>query len=308
MSQNAPQASVSISGEDVASSTGVLLQSIASTNGYFNFNTGTDVDFSSTPAEIVVNDQASSNVDENLTFNPTLLASDLSGAFLYKQTDPNASGGVLNADEITLKIDAAGYSAFKSALWTQLKESATGDNGVAIASSLGDYVVGLIAWSVFGNYRAVAPIVNDQELTDHVDGLQATVADKVAKALVTFTSGDLEANNETSFNKNDVSGCPMGDVLTTMIKYHPDRFTDNDVSDFKGIPFRAGDVIEFTVTLTNLKVVESNNTSSAYLKAEKSLPYDAKINTDGYLIGGVNKAETSPDDRKWVVGCKMTLQ
>lgn len=275
---------------------------IASGNGYFNFNCGSELDFAGVEAQIVVNDQASADVDENLTFNATLTADEIAGAFKYKQKGANTVDGAADANEITLDL-SAGYAAFKTALWNQLKENANGDNGVATCQSLGDYVVGLVAWSTFGNYKAVAPIVNDQELTTHVDGAQATVADKVALAMVTHASGSLEGGSH-SFLKGDISNCPLGDVLTTMIKYHPDRFQINDVSDYQAVPFRTGDIIEFTVTLENLKVVENVDTSVAYLKAAKTLPYGAEIDTDGYLNGGVHP---SPD-HKWVVGVKITLQ
>lgn len=278
----------------------------ASENGFFNFNVNAGVDFSGTEAQIVVNDQASTNVDENLTFSAYLTAASMRDAFRYKQTNPNATGGVAAANEITLSL-SGGYEQFKTDLWDQLKVSATGDNGVARAESLGDYVVSLVAWAVFGSYQAVAPIVNDQELTQTVDGAQATVADKIALAMVTHSSGNLESSHH-SFLKGDLSACPLGDVLSTMIKYHPDRFQVNDVSGYQPVPFAAGDIISFTTTLENLKVVENVDTTVAYLKAEKTLPYDASINSDGYLIGGVMKDEASPNNRKWVVGVKITLQ
>jgi hypothetical protein len=278
----------------------------ASANGFFNFNVNAGVDFTGTEAQIVVNDQATTNVDENLTFSAYLTAASMCDAFRYKQTNPNAAGGVAEANEITLSL-SGGYDQFKTDLWEQLKVHATGDNGVARAESLGDYVVSLVAWAVFGSYKAVAPIVNDQELTQTVDGDQAQVADKIALAMITHNSGDLTSGDH-SLLKGDLSSCPLGDVLSTMIKYHPNRFQVNDVSDYKPVPFVAGDIISFTTTLENLKVVENVDTSVAYLKAAKNLPYDASINSDGYLIGGVMKDEASPANRKWVVGVKITLQ
>lgn len=296
MAQNAPGASAGAVAQ---------LDTGASSNGYFNFNVNAAVDFTGTEAQIVVNDQAATNVDENLTFSASLTAASIASAFKYKQTNPNATGGVADANEITLDL-SGGYAAFKTDLWNQLLANATGDNGVARADSLGDYVVGLVAWAVFGNYRAVAPIVNDQELTQTVDSAQATVADKIALAMGTHATGTLESASH-SFLKGDISGCPLGDVLTTMIKYHPDRFQVNDVSGYQEVPFRSGDIIEFTVTLENLKVVENVDTTVAYLKASKSLPYNSEINAAGYLIGGVNAAEAAPNNQKWVVGCKITL-
>lgn len=284
-------------------SAAVQPRDISSGNGYFNFGTGYTLDFSGTDVQIVVNDQASQNVDENLTFTSSLTASSISNAYLYKQKLANTTGGELSANEITLDISADGYQTFVQDLWSQLLVTATGDNGVARAESLGDYVVGLSAWAVFGNYRAVAPIVNDQELTSFVDASSVTVAGPVAKQLVSVGANNIVDNGPMSFQKGDISSCPMGDVLTTMIKYHPDRFKKNDVSDYQPVPFMTGDVIEFTVTFENLKVVESVNPTEVYLKNRRELPYDSAIETTGYLCGGVHGAGSN----KWVVGVKLSL-
>jgi hypothetical protein len=301
MAQNAPNNSL-----DVVAPADQQPETIESGNGFFNFGCNSNLDFAEVPAQINVNDQASSNVDENLTFTATLTAAELRDAFKYKQSAPNVSGGEPDANNITLSI-SGGYDDFKTALFNQLKQSLTGDNGVSHATSLGDYVVNLVAWAVFGTRFAVAAIANDNELTDHVDGSQEAVADKVAKAIVTYGEGandNLEDNGPHMFAPGDISSCPLGDVLTTMIKYHPDRFQVNDVSDFVSVPFEAGDVISFTVTFENLKVVENVGENAPYLKAVKDLPYNGEIDDEGYLNGGVHDHA----EHKWVVGVKITLE
>lgn len=272
-----------------------------SQNGYFNLHVNAAVDFTGTAAEIEVSDQAGVNVDENLVFTATSSAAKWQAALLFKQTAANTDGGNVDADKIDLAIDTAAYADLVNDLFTQVKESAVGDLGVASCSSLGDYVVGLVAWAVFGNYKAVAPIVNDSDLTAAVDGSSATVAQAILDALITSGTGASLTSAATTFNKTDLNDLPLGNVLASMIKYHPDRF-QSEHDDLSGIPFMKDDYIEFTVTFENLKVVESVAPNDAYLKAEKNLPYDSKIDTDGYLIGGADAPS-----KKWTVGIKFRL-
>lgn len=297
----------------------------SSSNAFWNFNVNATVDYSSLPAQIETSTNPNQYVDEGLNFAMDLSAGLLRSVFKYKQTNPNVSGGIADADQITLAYDSTLSGDFVNALQACLTSSATGDNLVPLSESLGDYVVGLVAAAVFGSYRAVGPIVNDQELTQYIDGDNTQVAWPIMNALVQDSSSntpiDTLANGGTALNKAELLDVPLGNVLASIIKNHEERFFDvsmtdpssgnlyggdyNDVSGFMGIPFRAGDYVSFTVTLANVNAVDSSDPSTKYVVSRSNIDaYGSSINANGVIQGNSHQNST---DGTWVVGVTITL-
>jgi len=237
-----------------------------------------------------------------------------SAAFTYQQPAENASGGVSLADEIALGVSASGYAALQTALFNQLNTSATGDL-IARCSSLGDYVVGLVAKAVYGNYRAVAPIVNDAELTSYVDNSQNAVANPILYAILNGGSTTLVPNGaDTSenFTSADLLTVPLGNVLATMIKNFQNRFINaSNLDQPVNIPFQSGDAIEFTVTFNNLRAVQSSSPSDGYQLTNGANTnfdgYNSTLDINGYINGNTGLTASPPVQKQWVLGVTINL-